>query len=1055
MDYTRSLFYGSQALLIVTGTAALWSEAVGLALFIEHLGIHALPLVLISEALISMILLISIPRLYATLHEAALAALITLLALGMLLVGRFFIHNDQPEIGYSFYYLIRCFVRDGLIVIIWGYVSSFYEASARYLLPRVLLLSRTGVGIGVWILALLLSQEDMIWLWGGSLVASLIMIGIFVDEFHIFPRASQQTTTSTPRFSTIFWGIMRSDLMIMLVLTAFAAMLISTLIFYYAADIFQETFSTENSLVRWLAFLYGASLILTAPIQGRLIPYFLRRRTLPTIANTYPAFLGIAFISVISLPLWMSGALAEGIRLTLHLSLFDPLRQYMKKALPISVGIWERDLLHGIIEPAARLIGALLLILWVENWISRTSIISLGILIVLGFAYSQFKASAFHSQAVNKSIASGQYGFLRASILAANQEIVDKLLENLKALSVENRQLLLLVQALAESGSQEGFNYVMSLWPRCPTSVQAELLIEIVEGWSRYRTSQAVNVIITEALESESMELRRAALLVMLNYPNLLEPFRVAPYLIDPEPAVSTLAAHLLLDHSQLGTAAKAQLNWLSRAGLAETRALAVNAFVNGGVNRFGERFVPLDTPRFQADLSARVRMAVVPGCTLSELINSIQDTSPSVRQLALQRLQQTPLRAAPLLESALANLQTPSEEYQIEAIQKYWYALIALAGVNKFLKRDRVLAELRLGMRQIDMLNSMVQILSKLKYTSVAPLIAQLKNDRYLLTQAVFAFMSVVFDQEKISEILRTLQQSPDPESQRAAQHQLAELTTSKIASEISLLCTNPDVSVTRLPETKIEIPRDVIQILLQQHDPWWPLLTLHAISILPPPIFEFMVSTEQVETILENARQNSLDAIREASRRIRKMLKDKVQLWQDESALSRTVPVKREEHMLSTIERMLFLRNVSFFENLRLDQLRTLARICTERAFNSGETIIRKGEAGDSLFVVVEGQVKIIDESSGKQQVLATLEAGDVMGEISLFDGGLRSADGIAQSECLMMEVRREALDDALADDPGIALDMLRVMAQRIRLSNQQLSRMSQRISRAELEV
>lgn len=153
----------------------------------------------------------------------------------------------------------------------------------------------------------------------------------------------------------------------------------------------------------------------------------------------------------------------------------------------------------------------------------------------------------------------------------------------------------------------------------------------------------------------------------------------------------------------------------------------------------------------------------------------------------------------------------------------------------------------------------------------------------------------------------------------------------------------------------------------------------------------------------------------------------------------------------MLSTIERMLFLRNVSFFENLRLDQLRTLARICDELAVNQGDYILHKGEAGDSLFVVVEGRIKIVDP--GSENVLAVLSSGEVLGEISLFDGGVRSADAFAETTTLLLVVNRDALDDALADDPGIALDMLRVMALRIRESNKTLSRMSQKMNVSEI--
>ncbi|MBZ0310107.1 MAG: cyclic nucleotide-binding domain-containing protein [Anaerolineae bacterium] len=106
-------------------------------------------------------------------------------------------------------------------------------------------------------------------------------------------------------------------------------------------------------------------------------------------------------------------------------------------------------------------------------------------------------------------------------------------------------------------------------------------------------------------------------------------------------------------------------------------------------------------------------------------------------------------------------------------------------------------------------------------------------------------------------------------------------------------------------------------------------------------------------------------------------------------------------------------FFTKCVFFENLRPDQLCALA-------VNQGDYVIHKGKAGDSLFIVVEGQIKIVDP--GSENVLAVLSSGEVLGEISLFDGGLRSADAYAETPTLLVINR-----DTLADDPG----MLRVMA------------------------
>src|SRR3989442_1733682 len=68
-------------------------------------------------------------------------------------------------------------------------------------------------------------------------------------------------------------------------------------------------------------------------------------------------------------------------------------------------------------------------------------------------------------------------------------------------------------------------------------------------------------------------------------------------------------------------------------------------------------------------------------------------------------------------------------------------------------------------------------------------------------------------------------------------------------------------------------------------------------------------------------------------------------------------------------------------------------------QQTFASGETIFRKGDPGDSLYVILNGQVKIVLPSEGEDEaLLGVLEAGDFFGELSLIDGQVRSASAVA---------------------------------------------------------
>lgn len=100
-------------------------------------------------------------------------------------------------------------------------------------------------------------------------------------------------------------------------------------------------------------------------------------------------------------------------------------------------------------------------------------------------------------------------------------------------------------------------------------------------------------------------------------------------------------------------------------------------------------------------------------------------------------------------------------------------------------------------------------------------------------------------------------------------------------------------------------------------------------------------------------------------------------------------------------------------------------------ERAFAQGEPIVRQGEPGDELFVILEGRVKV--ERAGR--VLDRLDAGAFFGEIAVIDGRPRSADVVAETPTRCLVLSRAALQAALAVAPAAAWAMLEVLAARLR--------------------
>jgi len=100
----------------------------------------------------------------------------------------------------------------------------------------------------------------------------------------------------------------------------------------------------------------------------------------------------------------------------------------------------------------------------------------------------------------------------------------------------------------------------------------------------------------------------------------------------------------------------------------------------------------------------------------------------------------------------------------------------------------------------------------------------------------------------------------------------------------------------------------------------------------------------------------------------------------------------------------------------------------------------VVSKGEHGDSLFMVLEGEVRARVMIGGKETTLTTMGVGECFGELAIVDQGPRSADVIANQPSVLIKVSDAALKKMLAEAPALAapfaLALTRVIAQRVRV-------------------
>jgi HEAT repeat protein/ATP/ADP translocase len=139
--------------------------------------------------------------------------------------------------------------------------------------------------------------------------------------------------------------------------------------------------------------------------------------------------------------------------------------------------------------------------------------------------------------------------------------------------------------------------------------------------------------------------------------------------------------------------------------------------------------------------------------------------------------------------------------------------------------------------------------------------------------------------------------------------------------------------------------------------------------------------------------------------------------------------------DRTLGEIERMLFLRRVPIFGQLAPEDLQRIAAAATERLYPGDEALVREGELGDELIVIVEGGVRVVHGDGDDERLIRTYEAGDHIGELAVLTDRPRAATVIAGSGGVRgLVIGGEGLRAILRERPDAAMAMLATLAQRI---------------------
>ena len=144
-----------------------------------------------------------------------------------------------------------------------------------------------------------------------------------------------------------------------------------------------------------------------------------------------------------------------------------------------------------------------------------------------------------------------------------------------------------------------------------------------------------------------------------------------------------------------------------------------------------------------------------------------------------------------------------------------------------------------------------------------------------------------------------------------------------------------------------------------------------------------------------------------------------------------------KTEKTMFTILEKTILLKTVDLFQDIPGELLSQVSQISKAKNYDNGETIFKDGDIGDSMFIVLEGEISI---TKGDKEI-ALLEKGASLGEMALLDNENRSANAIAKEDSILLKINQDVFYELMESNADIMKQIIKLLTGRIRTANTKL--------------
>ncbi len=1053
----RDLFLWSAILLFLIRTSSILFNNFAETAFLKRFGVEYLPIVYIVNSISAFVIMGFIAGIMVRLPANRLLKYLFLFC-GISVGGLYFVIPLGFDLLYPLLFILKTQYEVLLALVFWNLANDLFNTrQSKRLFP---LLSVGGVlggvigSFGTPFLAKVMSLDNLMLAYLGTTMLGAIAVKRMGTRFPTLllsdkdPKKRKQRTSIAQEFKKAIPLIKESRLvkiLIMLTLMPNVVIPILNYQFNYAID---QSFATEGLMIQFFGYFRGAMNVISLIILlfvGKLYG----RWGLPVVLMFHPInymFVFIAFLLRFDLFSAMYARLSTNV---LRTTMNVPATNIMMGLFPESYRNVIRPFLRGTVVRIGVLMGAgfimlseglvhprylsLVAMIFVGGWIITTFFLKRG--------YSKILLDLISRNMLDlKSMEDKDVGHV-----FNDKKVQDQLVQAF--LSARGNDCLWYARLLKSLGVQGLDSYILSTLKNQGNMTKIELLSML----SPQAGDEAIRVF-KELAEPGRPDLMAALVKAANRLDSVLssdfetEVFKTTKY---PEVKAYAVTGLYQQDPEKYREIID---TWLDEDDITERKAGVIAAgesgedtyisrlekmlgaekngpilpFVLAGLNRLGAPDMNTLAHTYLSHPMESVRMAALEAFEIEDdddlrtVIDLLNDPSNRIHEKAKHRLESSSYQNAQLLVESLTiprrkvrdGLFYLLESMDIKNLDVFRAARFQLERSYRNMAEAETLRLLPES-RERDLLLDHLEQKSKVRLENALRVLAT--QDRSGQTRTIWRGISSA-DLRQRSNSLEALEDLLDPSLSRIIMPLLEDLPPSQ--------CLAVGRKKFKLPNFDSD-PAAIYSHLLAKQNWVTVVLTL------------YLVSHQGVDEVVKEAVE---DLTGSENVYICQMAQCVFDLKQDR-------PVKKEDEMgteISVPDKILHLRRIKIFEGLSITELAAVASVTEEIVFQPGETVIKEGEPGETMYLILEGEVSVNKgQEQGREIELDRISAGDYFGEMALFEDIPRSATIRTQKETRLLMLHKREFAEIVREYPQIALHICRVLGARLRKLHDKVKR------------